>query len=829
MFQILARIILKNRRLLLVVFTLLTAFFGFMASRIQLSYDFAKILPSDNTYSVEYEKFKSTFGEDGTVMVLGIDDPEFYSVDKFNGWYKLGKAIKSIDGIEAVVSVAEIYSIEANREDRKFEVKPLLTEEVRSQEELDNFRKEVESLPFYKGFITSEDGKASLMAITFDKNKVNTRSRIGMVDEIVHLVETFESETGMEVHVSGMPFIRTAITSKISGEMKIFMLLGFLVCGLILMIFFRSFNEVFFSLIVVLVGVIWSVGTIALFGYKITILTALIPPLIIVIGIPNSILLLNKYHHEFQIHGNKIKALARVIQRIGLTTLLANLTTAIGFGVFCFTNSQILAEFGLVASINVMSTFLISLVLIPVVFSFLPSPSVSRMKHLKAPRLNMVLRFIDKIIVSHYRAIFAVVVFIVIISVYGITKIRAVGFVVDDLPKDDPVYVDMRFFESNFKGVLPLEIAIDAQHPGKALDPANLHKINRLERMLSTYPEFSKPLAVVDGIKFAYQSYRGGDAKYYVLPGTLDLAEMSSYLRNDDKNKSTSFKSFLDSTRQITRVSVQMADVGSVRMEELINELQPRVDSIFPASEFKVSMTGNSLIFLRGNDYLLRNLIESIILAFVLISLTRLLLFTGIRMIVISIIPSLVPLIMTAGIMGYLGIALKPSTILIFSIAFGIATDGAIYFLTKYRQELKLNPMSISKAVSITIRETGVSMIYTAVILFFGFLIFAASSFGGTAALGILISITLLVAMCSNMILLPAFLIALERRVATKSFLKDPLVQIVDEDEDIELGELRIRKVDDILGLEEEEADAEVDAETQVQISESKSPPDKLV
>lgn len=805
MFQILARIILKNRRFLLVLFSLLTIFFGYMASRLQLSYDFAKVLPSDNPYSVEYEKFKSTFGEDGTVMVLGVSDPDFYTTDKFNGWYRLGKDIKAIDGIEAVVSVAEIYAIEANRDERKFEVRPLLQEPLKSQSELDEFKKEIESLPFYKGFITSEDGKATLMAITFDKNKVNTQSRIGMVDEIVRLVNSYESETGMKVHVSGMPFIRTAITAKISGEMKIFMLLAFLVCGLILTIFFRSFNEVFFSLIVVLVGVIWSVGTIALFGYKITILTALIPPLIIVIGIPNSILLLNKYHHEFQIHGNKIKALARVIQRIGLTTLLANITTGIGFGVFYFTNSQILAEFGLVASINVMSTFLISLVLIPVVFSFLPSPSVSGMKHLKAPRLNSVLRYIDQVIIGRYRIVFAVVTVIVIVSVYGISKIRAVGFVVDDLPKDDPVYVDMRFFESDFKGVLPLEIAIDALQPGKALDPANLHKINRLERMLATYPEFSRPLAVVDGIKFAYQSYRGGDPKYYILPGTLDLAEMASYLRNDDKNRSNSFKSFLDSTRQMTRVSVQMADVGSVRMAELINELQPRVDSIFPPSEFKVSMTGNSLIFLRGNDYLLRNLVESIILAFILISLTRLLLFTGIRMIVISIIPSLVPLILTAGIMGYMGIALKPSTILIFSIAFGIATDGAIYFLTKYRQELKLYPLSISRAVSLTIRETGVSMIYTAVILFFGFFIFAASSFGGTAALGILISVTLLVAMCSNLILLPAFLIALERRVATKSFMKDPLVQIVNEDEDIELGELKIRKVDDILGLEEDD------------------------
>ncbi len=795
MFRKIASIILRNRRLLIVVIACLTVFFGYMATGIQLSYDFARVLPVDDPYYKDYEKFKSTFGEDGSVMVIGVEDSNFYQLGKFNGWYKLGKEIKSIDGIEGVVSVAEIYDINVNEANKKFEIKQLINAEIKTQSELDAIKSEIDRLPFYKGFIISEDGNCTLMAITFDKKKLNTKSRIDIVKQIVKKTEAFGESQNVKLHISGMPFIRTEISGKIAREMQLFLVLALIVCSIILFIFFRSFKVVIFSVIVVLISVIWSVGIIALFGYKITILTALIPPLIIVIGIPNSILLLNKYHTEFRKHGNKIRSLSRMIERIGLTTFLANLTTAIGFGVFYFTQSKILMEFGMVASINVMATYVISLVLIPIVFSFLPDPQLKHMNHLKAPRLNKLLEFIDWLVSSHHKLVFLVVGILIAISLYGVTRLNTVGFVVDDLPADDPVYIDMRFFEKSFKGVLPLEFSIDTRQPGKALDPVNLQKIHRLEKMLAKYPEFSKPIAIVDGIKFSYQSYKGGDKKYYILPGSLELVEMAAYLKGDSTNKAQSFKSFLDSTRQVTRVSVQMADIGSLKMKVLLDELRPRVDSIFSPSEYTVNITGNSLIFLRGNDYLFKNLMESIILAIILISIIMFMLFMSFRMISISILPSLIPLLITAGIMGFFNIPLKPSTILIFSIAFGIASDGTIYFLTKYRLELKHNPLSISRAVSLTIRETGVSMVYTAIILFCGFLIFSASSFGGTASLGILISITLLVAMTSNLILLPAFLIALERRITTKAFLQEPLIQTIDEEEDIELNDLEIRKI----------------------------------
>lgn len=632
------------------------------------------------------------------------------------------------------------------------------------------------------------------MAITFDKSKLNTKNRISVVNQIKEKAEAFGLTNKLDVHISGLPYIRTAITSKVVEEMKLFMLLAVLVTAIVLFVFFRNFQVLFFSLIVVLVSVIWSIGIIALLGYKITILSGLIPPLIIVIGIPNAIFLLNKYQVEYSRHNSQAKALARMVQRIGLTTFLANVTTSIGFFVFYFTHSRILMEFGLVAAINVMATWLISLILIPIVFSYLAPPDVKHLKHLQAPRLNKLLANVDRWVHLHPKYIYASVSVIMLISFYGISKISTNGFVVDDLPKKDPVYVDMKFFESNFKGVLPIEFSINTLEPGGALKQTTLQKINRLQKMLNQYPIFSKPLSVVDGIKFSYQAYHDNDPRFHILPGTIQLAEMSSFA-GDMSGKGKAFKSFIDSSRQITRVSVQMADIGSLKMEKLLSELRPRVDSIFPADKYETIITGNSLIFLKGNNYMFKNLMESILLAIVLISIIMVTLFMSIRMILISILPSIIPLIITAGLMGFFNISLKPSTILIFSIAFGMASDQTIYFLTKYRHEMRTNPvMSISNAVTMTIRETGVSMVYSSVILFFGFFIFSASDFGGTASLGKLLSITLLVAMMANIIVLPAFLLSLERRLTTKAFLAEPFFETNDEEEDIDRESLSIRK-----------------------------------
>jgi predicted RND superfamily exporter protein len=680
-----------------------------------------------------------------------------------------------------VLSIGQLSVLEKDTLQQKFTARPLAAGPVANQQALDSIKQELNQLPFYKDLIYNPKTKATVMAITFADSVLNSAKRIGVIQSILDKSKQFSSTHQVALHYSGLPYIRTVISKKISEEFALFIGLSIAIGALILYLFFRSFAAVFYPVLVVLVGVVWSLGTLVLFGYDITLLTGLIPPLIVVIGIPNSILLINKYHTCLALEGDKIKALQYVISRVGITTFIANLTTAIGFGVLYFTNSELLMQFGSVAAINVMATWVISLIFIPIIFSFLPVPHSKHTSHLSSPKTAKLLAFLDRLAHQKRNLIYVATLLVLVVSFIGIYRIKINGYVVDDLPKNDAVYKDMSFFSQNFKGILPLDISVDTRRKNGVMNLSVINKMNRLQDLISAHPEFSRAVSLVEVLKFSSQTFYGGDTTFYRLPNELEKNFILGYASNSGKGNSNLVKNFIDSNRQVTRLSFQMADVGSDKMNKLINELEPQIDSIFNPKRYHVELTGSSIIFIKGTNYLVKNLRDSLILAVLLIALLMWGLFRGFRMILISLIPNIVPLIITAGIMGFAGIPLKPSTILIFSIAFGIASDQTIYFLTRYRQELRTTNWTISQIVSDTIKETGLSMIYVALILFFGFGIFTASSFGGTVALGLLLSITLLVALISNLTLLPALLLSLEKR-KQKEKMKQGLVELPAEE-----------------------------------------------
>ena len=772
-------LILKNRIALVIGVLLGTAFMGYQATKVKLSYELAKILPVTDPDYQRYEAFKLRFGQDGSVMVLAIETDSMYQIGFFNDWYALGQKIKGINGIKDVVSNANLYGITRDDSAHTFRIRPLIAKTLTTQIGLDSLKSRIGKLPFYRGLVSDSSGHAHLMAITFDQKVVNTKSRITLVRQVEAVADSFGRQHALSVHMSGMPYIRTEFTAKVSKEMFLFLGLAFLVTALILFYFFRSFTVVLAALSVVGVAVIWSTGYLVLFGYDITLLTGLIPPLIIVIGVPNTVFLLNRYHEELNRNHSQHEALAIATEKVGETTFFANVTTSIGFFVFYFTGSPLLVQFGLVSAFGIMTTYAVSLILIPIILSYLPTPTVKERSHLDRRQVSDFLVWVDRLVHTRRTVIYTFIGIITAISIVGALQINPIGFVVDDLPKNDPIYTDLKFIESRFKGVMPFEISIDTKRSGRVLNPQTLTKIKLLEREFSKHSEFTRPLSLVEAIKFFYQAYRGGDPKYYALPGALELSQLANYIPQLKGAKNAggglAFKAYMDSTFRYTRISFQMPDVGTVRTTQLLNELQPKADSIFnidrttgkrvaAADQYDVHITGNSVVFTRGNDYLLTNLAESTLLAILLVSFILIILLRDVRLSLIAILPSVVPLIVTAGIMGFCGIHLKPSTILIFSIAFGISSDGTIYFITKYRDELRNQKLSIDRAVSETIRYTGVSMFYTAMILFAGFAIFAASTFQGTVALGILVSITLLMGMASNLILLPAFLLTVDKR-----------------------------------------------------------------
>lgn len=774
-----SRKLLRNKISFSVIVALITIFMAFHASKVELSYSFSKILPSDDSVYITYQNFKKKFGEDGSVMVLGIEDKNLFKFPKFKYWHELAQKIKSIDGVKDVLSISTIYKLEKNDSLEKYDFVPLVQNPITSQLEVDSLKKEIYRYPFYEGIIYNKESGANLIAITFTKKDLDSKHRLEIVDEIEKLGNEFGEKNYLEVHYSGLPYIRTALMAKVRHEMSLFSILAVCVTAIILWLFFRSVTNVLFSLGVVIIGVIWSFGMMHLFNYKITMLSSLVASITMIIGLPNCIFLINKFQQEFSLHGNKIKSLARTIETIGVTLFLANITTAIGFAVLYFTKSQMLVEFGIVSAVSVMTTYFITLVLVPIILNVLPNPKHKHIKHQEGKLINKILDVIDYIVQHNRTAIYGVTTFLTILFLIGMKFINMNGYVVDDLPERDKVNYDLKFFEKQFGGVLPFEIMIDTKEPKGAVshNAKALYKIRRLEKMIGDYNCFSSPVSVLEAIKFAYQTYKGGQNKYYKLPGVDDLKKLSDYNGTLD-GQGNRLKNFIDSNKQVIRVSFQCADVGSKKMKELMRDIKIKTDSIFNPKEYEVKYTGHSLTYLKSNDYLLDNLLESLIIEIVLIALVGIALFRSVRIIVLSKLPCLIPLVITAGVMGFMDIRFKPSTILIFSIAFGISSDGTIYFLTKYRQELKKIGKTAPAAISAAIHDTGLSMIYTCIILFCGFAIFTASSFGGTQALGILVSLTLLMSMFTNLILLPAILLSIHHRKLKKEILEEPLIEL---------------------------------------------------
>lgn len=769
MWQTIARIILRNRVAILVVIGLVTLVMGFMATSVKIRYDFAALLPSTDSTLINYKDFKQRFGEDGDVLVIGIENENLFRKDVYDAWYDMGEEMLQLEGIDQVVSAARCYHLVRNDSLKRFDFKLLSEGKPATQEELDSIKAEIIKLKFYDKLMWDEESHISVMAITMNAKVLDSKKRVALTDRIIKTGESYEEKLGSKLRFSGMPYIRSILAKVVADEMVLFILYAILVTGLIMYLFFRSFKVVMVAMLVVGIGAIWSIGLVSLFGFQLSILTGLVPPLIIVIGVANCIFLLNKYHTEYRLHGNKIKGLQRVVRKVGRATLLTNATTAAGFATFTVVESSVMREFGVVAATSIMFVFILSLLLVPIVFSFLKAPKARHVKHLDRTYSKTFVSKIVEIVLSYRTRVYWFFGIVVIVGVYGITLITSNGNIVDDFPEDSPVLADLAFFEKNFNGVMPFEVQIDALKPDKALSPATLKRIDKLQDAISAYPQFSRAVSMTEVVKSLKQAYYAGMPAKYSLPNGSERGFILSYANNGGQgNGNELLNSFVDTAKQITRVSFQVKDVGTDEMDRLLAEIQPRVDSIFNPKKYNTLITGTSVVYLRGTDYLVKNLFVSLSIAVVLIALLMAFMFRSWRMVAVSLIPNIVPLIITGALMGFLGITIKPSTILVFSIAFGISVDDTIHFLAKYRQELEANNWKIKRSVILALHEVGLSMAYTSIVLFFGFSIFNMSTFGGTKALGMLVSITLLVAMFSNLILLPSLLLTLERSMTEK-------------------------------------------------------------
>ncbi len=780
-----SRFILTKRYLILILIAVATAFMASQMQYMRFSNTEANLLPENHKINIEYDRFLELFGEEGNLIILATEDPTIFTPQKFNAWNALSKKLDSFSEVEFSVAVGDIKKLVKNTETESFELEPLYDKIPETNEEVQALKTELfENLPFFDNILFNKSSGVIRTVVYMDKGIVNTAARKAFIFNVLNPeIEKYEKEYNIDVRVSGMPYIRTMNAQNIIDEIGLFVGLALGITALIFFFFFRSIRATLITLLVVSIGVIWAFGFIGLFRYEISVLMALIPPLIIVIGVPNAIFLINKYQQEVKKHGNQAKSLQRVISKVGNATLMTNVTTAAGFATFIFTKSQLLREFGIIASINILAIFVLALLIIPIIYSFLALPKEKHLKHLERKWIDFIVSWMERVVRYHRVAVYTITIILIIVSMIGIYMIKISGSLIEDMPKGKQFFKDIEFFEEEFGGIMPLEIIIDTKEEKGVMKLSTLKRMEKLEETIEEIPQLSKPISVLNLVKYSKQAFYSGKPDYYQLPNNQEKNWILSYTKNSASNVKL-MDNFVDSTGRYARITTFMKDIGTDKMELIENSLKQKIDKEFPKEKYEVTMTGKALVFLKGTNYLINNLVISLSLAILLIAIFMAFMFRSFKMIVVSLIPNIFPLLITAGLMGYLGIPIKPSTILVFSIAFGISVDDTIHFLAKYRQELIAHNWRIKQSVYAALRETGVSMFYTSIVLFFGFLVFTVSSFGGTIALGGLVSITLLFAMTSNLILLPSLLLSLERNIANKETFLEPVIDILSPEED---------------------------------------------
>ena len=779
-------IILKNRILIILSLLIVTYFFTTHWDNIRFTYTEANLLPATHPENIKYKSFTDKFGEEGNLIVISVKDSTLFTIEKLNAWNELSHSFKDHKDVSTVIAFGDLQKLKKNKTSRQFYIEPFIKDSLTTESELDLLKEEIfNNSPFYDKFLINSETKAVRTAINLKTEVVNTVLREQFVNNVLlPRVSEFEQKYNLDVRISGMPYVRTKYSETIKAELGKFIILAIVVTSLIFFLFFRSFRATFISIMTVCIGVMWTLGIVGILEYELTVLTAIIPPLIIVIGMPNCIFLINKYQHELNKHGNKSLSLKKVITKIGNATLMTNVTTASGFATFITTDSKLLNEFGVVASLSILSIFILCLLIIPIVYSFLPVPDEKHLEHQNKKWITTLLNWMVNVVKTKKIEVYVISVIMLAVSIIGIYKIEISGSFIDDMPRNTEFFDDILYYEKEFNGILPLEIYIDSKRKKSITKLSTIKKMEIVENIIKKFPELSRPISVVSLVKYSKQAFYNGNPKYYQVPTSQENSFILSYAKNSTSEVDL-LNNFVDSTGQYTRITTFMKDMKIERMERIEEELNAEIEKVMPADRFEVFLTGKAYLFQKGTYFLVDNLVWSLGLAVVLISLFMAYLFRNFRMIIISLIPNLLPLLITAGLMGYIGIPIKPSTILIFSIAFGISVDDTIHFLAKYRQELQDNKWQVKKSVYNSVRETGLSMFYTSIVLFFGFSVFVVSNFGGTVALGALVSGTLLLAMLSNLLLLPSLLLTLDKSIANEKVLKDPKIKILSDQEEL--------------------------------------------
>lgn len=741
--------------------------FSIFTKGIQYSNTQAQLLPDSDSANIHFQSFREKFGKEDASVLIGFYEKDFQNEKQFLLFNELINKIKKLPGVQNVFSSTEAVILQKDTINRKFTTEKLFDEPLTFSSWKNNNQK-IKEFPFYEGILYNSKTNTQLLVVNYKQEVLDTKLREQSTSKLNDLIESFEKESNIELFASGMPLIRTMNKKVVLGESKQFVLLALFATIFAFLFFVRSVKATFGIFLVVLMSILCSFGTIATLGYKITILTGLVPPIIIIIGVTNGVFIVHKFFYEYKKSKNKAKGLIESISKIGRATLITNLTTAFGFFTFVFTESSTLKEFGIVSTINILLVFLLCLIFLPIFLSNFKFKLKDIKKEKESGWNGKMNQYLYYLIENKRSAIYSISIVLFLVSVFGISLFKRSSNILDEMSKNAKYFKEISFFDENFGGILPLEIIVSG-NPKSATSFKTLEKINELSQTVDSLGNSSKLISLAEMVKLSKQAFYNNDKTYYDIPTPSEKTFILRYIKNSEGNKNQ-LKSYVDENQSTFRMTTLLKNSSSDELEKTVSVVEKKVKSLFPEKE--TYLTGTAYLFMKGTSFLTKDLIQSIVLALIVISLLMATMFRSFPIVVISLIPNVLSMVIVAGMMGFLEIPIKPSTILVFSISFGIAADDTIQFLNKYKQEFYKHQKNINLAVKSTFQEMAKSMYSSSIILMIGFGTFLFSGFGGIQALGGLVALVLFFAMFANILILPALLITFQRFIKNKEIVK---------------------------------------------------------
>jgi predicted RND superfamily exporter protein len=724
----------------------------YLIFQIRADFSFEALIITNDEEGAFFEEFRDRFEESDRDIIILLQGETLFHPDSVALIGQLTEALEEVDGLEKVTTVFNSPLIQGTEDGIQIEsFDDLMNEDPSALGELEA---EILDNRMFRRFVISEDGKTMALLARLDFDIVTEKQKRPVVRAAVSVTKAIIGER-FSVHFSGMPVIQEEYTSQGLQEMWGFFFLSAGILCFLLFLTFRSAMGLYIPQLTVLISVVLLLGLMSLFGQKLNIISNVIPSLLLVYGVADSIHLINRYYEELNKGLEKKQALLVVIRRMGVACFMTSFTTAVGFISLYTATIEMVKNFGLFSGIGILIAYLTTILLIPILLSLRPAPRRKWNEHKGDDVIERIMTLTGRLNEKYPKILISLAVLVLSGSVILCLRVNIESYILEELSEDNPIVQANHILEEDMMGILPYQIQIAAGGEGLALEPDFLVRVDQLQSFVASQPWIRKTLSIVDILKEMHQVMNGDDPAFYRVPETRELVAQYLLLYEISGDKED-LDVLLTPDGSYVRLSCQGLDMGTSNYFELKRRTEEKAASLF-GSPASYRVTGRSLLATRALDNIIRDMLVSFFSAFAIIFLTVSLLYRSLKAGLITMIPNIIPLVVTMGFMGLFGITLRLSTVVIFAVCLGMAVDDTIHYLSRFREELVKTGDYVESMYN-TLRTAGRAITLTTVIIIAGFLVFLTSGFRATQSFGLLSSVALAASLLGSLIFLPAAL-----------------------------------------------------------------------